>query len=126
MANQELPTPCQLLRARDWLWAGAPSAARDFDAKEAVKILCGLIRALPSILPVYCYGTPENFAALRECEAAEDETEALKAAVSDLTVELWGDPNEQPDRDAEWSPERVQTLVKNLARAAGVPIPPWA
>jgi hypothetical protein len=126
---RDLPTPCQLLRARDWLWAGAPAAARDYDAKEAVKTLCVLIDAMPALLPIYCYGTPENRKALLECEAAEDaaaRAEPVKAAVSELTRELWGDPEVQPDPREEWSQERLQALVKALARVTGVPIPPWA
>ena len=126
----ELPTPCQLLKAREWLRAGAPAAARNFDAGEAVQILCRLIAALPAALPVYRYGTSENREAMLECDAAEDladsKAKTVKAAVTALTHELWGDPEQPPDWTAEWSHARLQELVRNLARAAGVPVPPWA
>lgn len=58
--SRELPEVVELLEARDWLFAGAPSAARDHDPKHAVKILIQLIEALPAIIPMYCYGTEEN------------------------------------------------------------------
>ena len=110
--------------------AGAPSAARDYDAREAVKTLYLLLEALPSHMPVYCYGTSENREALLKCEA-EEEAAALnqvdvKTAVQALALEMWGNPDSEPDMHEDWSIPRVRALIKNLARAAGVTVPPWA
>lgn len=73
-ALQKLPTPCKLLEAQDWLRAGAPAASRHHDAVEAVRTLAQLIEALPAILPVYCYGTPENRAAMLACQDEPKDT----------------------------------------------------
>lgn len=70
--EKTLPTPCALSYARSWLMAGAPAAARDFDPAVAVKTLYQLIEALPAVIPMYCYGTPENRRAVQECDAKEE------------------------------------------------------
>jgi hypothetical protein len=49
---------------------------------------------------------------------------ALKAALEALMAEWWGD--REPGEHEEWSVRRVNELMKQLALAAGLPIPPWA
>lgn len=66
--SRDLPHPRELLDARAWLHAGAPAAALGIDAREAVLVLLQLIEALPALIPLYCYGTPENRAAMTESE----------------------------------------------------------
>jgi hypothetical protein len=39
-------------------------------------------------------------------------------------VEWWGD--REPGEHEEWSVRRMNELVKQVALAAGLPIPPWA
>lgn len=54
--KRPLPSPAELLLAREWLRAGCPLSD---DAVEAHRVLTVLIDALPSHMPRYCYGSPE-------------------------------------------------------------------
>jgi hypothetical protein len=45
--------------ARSWLFAGAPAASRDHDAKEAVATIVKLIEALPHYIKMYAFGSSE-------------------------------------------------------------------
>jgi hypothetical protein len=58
--TRPLPTRDDVLRARDWLRAGAPAAptkrAADAGPDRAVAVLLQLIEALPDRIPEYCYG----------------------------------------------------------------------
>jgi uncharacterized protein YqgQ len=83
--SRNLPHPEDLLQARYWLFAGAPAASRDHDAKFAVKILINLVEALPAYFDLYCYGKPENtiammqrelFALYKDIETAKENAES--------------------------------------------------
>lgn len=59
MTFKHLPGTQDLLAARAWLFAGAPSAHKDIDARHAIHTLIDLIEALPEIIPQYAANTPE-------------------------------------------------------------------
>jgi hypothetical protein len=63
---KHLPSTQDYLAARAWLFAGAPSAHKDIDARHAVHTLIDLVEALPEIIPQYCYGTPEHLEEMRK------------------------------------------------------------
>lgn len=70
---KDLPTPCELLLARDWLLSGAPaypimSFGERMNVKGAIDTLVKLVEALPSHFPQYCYGTPEHLEAMKKCQ----------------------------------------------------------
>ena len=69
--SRPLPHPEDLLHARYWLFAGAPAASRDHDAKFAVKVLIQLVEALPEHFDLYCYGKAENTIAMMQRELFE-------------------------------------------------------
>jgi hypothetical protein len=50
---------------------------------------------------------------------SDDERERVKAAVEALVREWWGDGT------GEWNAERLGERIRELAEAAGVPVPPW-
>jgi hypothetical protein len=71
--KKAMPTPCELLTARDWILSGCPAyPVKRFgdrlDPKEAIDILHRLTEALPSHMPQYCCGTPEHKEAMVKCQ----------------------------------------------------------
>jgi hypothetical protein len=77
-ARKDLPSPCDLLKARDWLLSGCPAyPIKQFgersDPKAAIDILVKLLDALPSHFAQYCYGTPEFREAMIECQESKPE-----------------------------------------------------
>ena len=58
--GDDLPSAPDVVMARGWLMAGCPAVSREHDAKKAVRVLWRLLEALPSHLPIYCWGTREN------------------------------------------------------------------
>jgi len=74
MSNpKDLPTPCELLKAKDWLYAGCPAYpvkrfGEPVNTKAVIDVLCKLLDALPSHFPQYCWGTPEHLAAMIACQ----------------------------------------------------------
>lgn len=49
----------------------------------------------------------------------------LRAAIEALLEECWGNDSE-PTNDDEWDHHRLNERLKEVARAAGMPVPPWA
>lgn len=49
----------------------------------------------------------------------------VQSAIEALLCECWGGESE-PTNDEEWDHYRLNERLKDLARAAGYPIPPWA
>ena len=56
-----LPSPDAVLNAREWLRAGCPALTRAGQpcAANSIATLRRLVDALPSHLPLYCYGSDE-------------------------------------------------------------------
>lgn len=67
--KRQLPHPEDVIEARAWLLAGCPAyPAKDAfgerrDVKKCIDTLVELMEALPSHLPVYAFGSPENMEA---------------------------------------------------------------
>jgi hypothetical protein len=75
--KRDLPTPCDLLVARDWIQSGAPAYplkrfGERLEPKAAIDILNQLIEGLPSYIDMYCYGTKEYREAMIECQQDPD------------------------------------------------------
>lgn len=73
VAKKDLPTPCEMLTARDWILSGCPAYpvkrfGERLDSKVAIDVLHKLIEALPSHFPQYCHGTPEHREAMIACQ----------------------------------------------------------
>jgi hypothetical protein len=75
--HKDLPTPCELRLAMDWIHAGCPAYpvkrfGEPLEIKVAIDVLYHLMDVLPSHFPQYCWGTPEHLAAMIACQEEEE------------------------------------------------------